>query len=121
MTCDGFGKSRCVVLYLNSFILSMYSNQIAKWMRPDVKAKKNDQVRSIVFVLPKALACIENAGLSVPSDNNVRDLINKVHGATTDYRSIFLDQPRKICCVRVPRHILSPELLEQIDECMYKL
>ena len=55
MTCDGFGKSRCVVLYLNSFILSMYSNQIAKWMRPDVKAKKNDQVRSIVFVLPKAL------------------------------------------------------------------
>ena len=72
-------------------------------------------------LLPKTLACIEKAGLDVPSDNNVRDLINKVHGATMDYRSTFLGQPRKICCVRVPRHILSPELLQQVDKCMYKL
>ena len=71
--------------------------------------------RSIVFVLPKALDCIQKANLRQPCVETVRHVIKSIKGATTDYRSRFSNTPKKICCVRIPRAIFSQDLLEQLD------
>ena len=85
-------------------------------MRPDIKGRKDGRMRSIAFVLPKALDCIHNAGLTAPREKNVRDLLHRLDGAETEYKPTFLDQPRKISCVRIPRDVLSQDTLDQIDQ-----
>ena len=82
-------------------------------MRNDVKGM--DGAHSIVFVLPKALDHINNANLNAPSDESVRQIIKSIKNATTDYRSRFLDTPKKICCVRVPRSAFNGDLLKELD------
>jgi hypothetical protein len=77
---------------------------------------KDARMRSIAFVLPKALDCIHNAGLTAPREKNVRDLLHRLDGAETEYKSTFLDQPRKISCVRIPWDVLSQDTLDQIDQ-----
>ena len=85
-----------------------------------VKGKKeNRSVDFLVFHIPKALECITNAKLTVPSDASVRKLVHKVKGATTDYKSTFEGQMKKIVCCCVPRHALSKETLSQIDKSKY--
>ena len=82
-------------------------------MRNDVKGVNGD--RSVVFVLSKALECIQKADLKKPCGETVRNVIKGIKGATTDYRSRFSKTPKKICCVRVPRVAFSQDLLEQLD------
>ena len=90
-------------------------------MRPNVKGRKNERIMSIAFVLQKVLACIRKAGFPAPSEKNVRDLLHKVVAASTEYKSAFLDQPKKISCVRIPRDVLSKDTLEQIDKRMFNI
>ena len=74
-------------------------------MRADVRGMHG--VRSIVFVLPKALDCIHTANLRAPSEESIRQMIKGVAGATSDYRSRFRNTPKKICCVRSPTMCLK--------------
>ena len=90
-------------------------------MRPNIKGRKNEKIRSIAFVLQKALACIQKAGFLAPSEKNVWDLLRKVVAASNEYKSAFLDQPKKISCVRIPRDVLSKDTLEQIDKRMFNI
>ena len=82
-------------------------------MRNDVKGTRG--VRSLVFVLPRALECIRKGKLKEPCEETVRHVIKSISGATTDYRSRFSNTPKKICCVRIPRDAFSKDLLDQLD------
>lgn len=90
--------------------------KVQEWMRHDVKGMTG--IRSIVFVLPKALHNIETAKLRAPSEESVRHVIKGIKDATSDYRSRFLNTAKKVCCVRIPREIFSRDLLEQLDTGM---
>jgi hypothetical protein len=85
-------------------------------MGPDIKGRKDARMRAIAFVLPKALGCVRSAGLTAPRERSVRDLLHRLDGAETEYKPTFLDQPRKISCVRIPRDVLSQDTLDQIDQ-----
>jgi hypothetical protein len=78
-------------------------------------------VNFIAFLVPKALKCVKDADLTVPSDASVREIVHKVKGATTDYKSTFVGQPKKVVCCRVPIHAINKETLAQIDKSMSKL
>ena len=85
-------------------------------MRPKVKAKRSAQV-SIVFIVHKALGVITDAELSdPPSDSNVRELAAQVNGRREEFKSTFANQPTKVSCLKVPRHIFTKDLLDQIDK-----
>ena len=90
--------------------------KLETWMRNNVKGMTN--IRSIVFVVSRALTHISQTRLPAPSDKNVRDLINN-NGGTTNYPSCFRSDKNKICSVCVPRHVFSQNLLD-LDNCMYK-
>ena len=49
-------------------------------MRPSVQSKKG-KICYFVFILPKALEIIKNAGLSHPNEKNVRELVNKMENS----------------------------------------
>lgn len=82
-------------------------------MRNDVKGTRG--VRSVVFVLPRALECIRKAKLKEPREETVRHVIKSISGATTVYRSRFSHTPKKISCVRIPRDAFSKDLLDLLD------
>jgi hypothetical protein len=85
-----------------------------------IKGKKeNNRVDYLAFHIPKALECVKEATLSAPTDANVRELLHKVKGATTDYKSTFVGQQKKIVCCRVPRHAINKDTLMQIDKGIF--
>jgi hypothetical protein len=88
-------------------------SKVEEWMRNDVKGTGG--LRSIVFVLPRALEFIRKANLKAASEESVRQLIKGIKDATSDYRSRFRNTQKKICCVRIPREVFSPDLLKQLD------
>lgn len=81
--------------------------------------KENRSTEYIAFFIPGVLECIQSANLTTPSDTSVRELVQKVQGATTDFKSTFVGCPKRIVCSRVPRHALSKETLSQIDKSTY--
>ena len=88
-------------------------------MRPSVQSKKG-KICYFVFILPKALEIIKNAGLSHPNEKNVRELVNKMENSSTDHRSNFVGQPKKVCCIKITRTSLPAGILQEIDKCKYE-
>ena len=85
-------------------------------MRPKVKPRKGSQF-FIAIILPKALGAIGEAKLSAPpSERNVRDLVAQALGRREEFKSQFIGQPSKVSCLKVPRHVFTKDLLDQLDK-----
>lgn len=90
---------------------------MSTWLRPLVKGKK-EKLNYVVFILPKALDAIEKAGLSRPSESNVRDLVKAMENSTTKHKSFFVGLPKKVSCLKIARKRLPEDMLQEIDKCM---
>ena len=69
-------------------------------MRPNVKGRKNKRIRSIAFVLQKALACIQKAGFPAPSEKNVRDLLHKLMLPQPNINQPFWTNQRRLAAFK---------------------
>lgn len=91
------------------------------WFRPCIEGRiavgDKDQMKILVFILPKALQCFKHAGEQLPYEKLVRQLIKKLEGGNPDTKSLFQGLTKPVCCVKPPRNMAEKEIVEQIDAC----